>query len=180
MGPVIDNDSAHHLQDQWVDLMMKGGKPIRRLDRPDEKLPFLTPALIDVTDVKDRADEELFGPVLQMIRVKDFDAAIAEANNTRFGLSASLVGGTPAMYYEFWSQVRAGVITGTSRQWRAVSAPFGGIGYATTTGQAPFMRPTIAPIRSPQRGGMARASISEGLKDPDLRRLGASSGDRRA
>jgi succinylglutamic semialdehyde dehydrogenase len=76
--------------------MMKGGKPIRRLDRPFEERPFLTPALIDVTDVKDRPDEELFGPVLQLIRVKDFDAAIDEANNTRFGLAASLVGGTPS------------------------------------------------------------------------------------
>src|SRR4029453_8692724 len=66
MGPVIDNDAAHHLQEQWVELMMKGGKPIRRLDRPSEDRPFLTPALIDVTDIADRVDEELFGPVLQM------------------------------------------------------------------------------------------------------------------
>jgi len=34
----------------------------------------------------------LFGPLLQVIRVPDFAAAIAEANNTRFGLSASLLG----------------------------------------------------------------------------------------
>src|SRR5215210_2948919 len=91
MGPVIDVQSADHLQEAWLGLMMKGGKPIRRLDRPDEERPFLTPALIDVTDIADRPDEELFGPVLQMVRVKDFDAAIAEANNTRFGLVASLV-----------------------------------------------------------------------------------------
>ena len=32
--------------------MMKGGKPIRRLDRPIDDRPFLTPALIDVTDVE--------------------------------------------------------------------------------------------------------------------------------
>src|SRR3546814_9814889 len=78
--------------------MMKGGQPIRRLDRPVEGRPFLTPALIDVTNVAQRPDEELFGPVLQMIRVPDFDSAIAEAGNTRFGLSASLVGGAPQLY----------------------------------------------------------------------------------
>ena len=91
MGPVIDDMAAEILQDQWVGLMMKGGKPIRRLERPHEDRPYLTPALIDVTDAKDRPDAELFGPVLQLIRVKDFDAAIAEANNTRFGLAASLL-----------------------------------------------------------------------------------------
>ena len=37
MGPVIDNAAADHLQEQWVELMMKGGKPLRRLDRPDEE-----------------------------------------------------------------------------------------------------------------------------------------------
>ena len=95
MGPVIDNAAADLVQEQWLNLMMKGGKPLRRLDRPIEERPYLTPALIDVTDVKDRPDEEIFGPVLQVIRVKDFDAAIDEANNTRFGLAASLVGGTP-------------------------------------------------------------------------------------
>src|SRR5690348_308817 len=76
MGPVIDNASADHLQEQWVTLMMKGARPIRRLERPDSEKPFLTPAVIDVTDAKDRPDEEMFGPVLQIVRVKDFDAAI--------------------------------------------------------------------------------------------------------
>ena len=44
----------HHLQEQWVALMMKGGKPIRRLDRPYEDRPYLTPALIDVTEYRIR------------------------------------------------------------------------------------------------------------------------------
>ncbi len=100
--------SADHLQEQWVELMMKGGKPIRRLERPSNDKPFLTPALIDVTDAKDVPDEEMFGPVLQIIRVKDFDAAIDEANNTRFGLAASLIGGSPEQYDKFWANVRAG------------------------------------------------------------------------
>ena len=95
MGPVIDNAAADQVQEQWLNLMMKGGRPLKHLDRPNEDLPFLTPALIDVTKAKERPDEEIFGPVLQLIRVKDFDAAIDEANNTRFGLAASLVGGNP-------------------------------------------------------------------------------------
>jgi len=36
MGPVIDNAAADHVQSQYMELMMKGGKPIRRLERPFE------------------------------------------------------------------------------------------------------------------------------------------------
>src|SRR3546814_5228325 len=76
-----------------------------------------------------RPDEELFGPVLQMIRVPDFDSAIAEAGNTRFGLSASLVGGAPQLYDRFWANVRAGVINWNRPTNGAPSnAPFGGVG----------------------------------------------------
>ncbi|HVF37189.1 MAG TPA: succinylglutamate-semialdehyde dehydrogenase, partial [Sphingomicrobium sp.] len=107
MGPVIDLITADILQDRFLGLMMKGGKPIRRLDRPFEERPYLTPALIDMTDARDRLDEELFGPVLQLIRVKDFDAAIDEANNSRFGLAASILTKDPALYDRFWSNVRS-------------------------------------------------------------------------
>ncbi len=102
-----------------------------------------------MTDIRDRPDEEIFGPVLQLIRVKDFDAAIAEANNTRFGLAASLVGGSPEMYDKFWADVRAGVINWNKPTNGAPSnAPFGGDRpSAATTARAPSMPPIIAPIR---------------------------------
>ncbi|HVF83862.1 MAG TPA: succinylglutamate-semialdehyde dehydrogenase, partial [Sphingomicrobium sp.] len=128
MGPVIDNHAADHLQEQFVGLMMKGGKVIRRLDRPYEERPYLTPALIDVTGIA-VPDEELFGPVLQMIRVKSFDEAIERANATRFGLAASLIGGSPELFEEFWAKVRAGVINWNKPTNGAPSnAPFGGVG----------------------------------------------------
>jgi succinylglutamic semialdehyde dehydrogenase len=56
----------------------------------------------------ERPDVELFGPILQVIRVDDFDAAIAQANATRFGLTAALIGGSPQDYDRFWAHVRAG------------------------------------------------------------------------
>jgi succinylglutamic semialdehyde dehydrogenase len=168
MGPVIDNDAAHHLQEQWVELMMKGGKPIRRLDRPHEDRPYLTPALIDVTDIQDRPDEELFGPVLQMIRVKDFDAAIEEANNTRFGLAASLIGGSPAMYEKFWSEVRAGVINWNKPTNGAPShAPVGGIGLSGNHRPSAFYAADYCayPVTSSE-ADQPRAAFGEGLRDP--------------
>ncbi|WP_130730168.1 aldehyde dehydrogenase [Komagataeibacter xylinus] len=50
---------------------------------------FYAPTLLTgVTAEMDIAQDEVFGPVLSLIRVKDFDDAIAQANNSRYGLSA--------------------------------------------------------------------------------------------
>ena len=129
MGPVIDDQAADQLQESFLELMGRGGRAIRRLDRKSDARPFLTPALIDSTEIERRPDAELFGPVLQIIRVDDFETAIAEANATRYGLSASLVGGSPELYDRFWAGVRAGVINWNGPTNGAPSkAPFGGIG----------------------------------------------------
>jgi succinylglutamic semialdehyde dehydrogenase len=170
MGPVIDNATADHLVEQWVELMMKGGKAIRRLDRRSEDRPYLTPALIDVTNAKGRLDEEIFGPVIQMIRVKDFDAAIAEANNTRFGLAASLIGGSPEMFEKFWGRVRAGVINWNKPTNGAPSnAPFGGVGLSGNHRPSAFYAADYCayPVTSVQANS-ARAQIAQGLRDPNM------------
>ncbi|HET8750101.1 MAG TPA: succinylglutamate-semialdehyde dehydrogenase [Sphingomicrobium sp.] len=170
MGPVIDNGAADRVQEQWLNLMMKGGRPLRHLDRPFEERPYLTPALIDVTDATDRPDEEIFGPVLQIIRVKDFDAAIDEANNTRFGLAASLVGGSPTMYDRFWANVRAGVINWNKPTNGAPSnAPFGGIGISGNHRPSAFYAADYCayPVTSSE-ADRPRAAIGEGLRDPNM------------
>ena len=170
MGPVIDNAAADQVQEQWLNLMMKGGKPLRRLDRPFEERPYLTPALIDVTEVADRPDEEVFGPVLQVIRVPDFEAAIEEANNTRFGLAASLVGGTPELYHKFWARVRAGVINWNKPTNGAPSnAPFGGIGLSGNHRPSAFYAADYCayPVTSSE-ADRARGAIGEGLRDPNM------------
>jgi succinylglutamic semialdehyde dehydrogenase len=170
MGPVIDTTAADHVQEQWLNLMMKGAKPLRRLDRPYEERPYLTPALIDVTGIKDRPDEEIFGPVLQVIRVKDFDAAIDEANNTRFGLAASLIGNSPEEYDKFWANVRAGVINWNKPTNGAPSnAPFGGVGISGNHRPSAFYAADYCayPVTSSE-ADRARAAIGEGLRDPNM------------
>ncbi len=129
MGPVIDNQSADGLTESFLYLLSHGGKAIKHLVRPRDDLPLLSPSIIDVTQVSERPDVELFGPLLQVVQVSDFDEAIAEASNTRFGLSASLVGGTPQEYNRFWANVRAGVINwNRPTNGASSSAPFGGVG----------------------------------------------------
>jgi succinylglutamic semialdehyde dehydrogenase len=168
MGPVIDNASADHLQDAFLDLLGKGGRAIRRLDRKSDERPFLTPAMIDVTDVERRPDEEMFGPVLQIVRVADFDAAIAEANATRYGLAASLVGGSPELYDRFWANVRAGVVNWNKPTNGAPStAPFGGIGLSGNHRPSAYYAADYCayPVTSSEAES-PRATIAVGLADP--------------
>ncbi|PNU04698.1 succinylglutamate-semialdehyde dehydrogenase [Novosphingobium guangzhouense] len=129
MGPVIDNAAADGLTESFLYLLSHGGRAIKHLVRTHETAPFLSPAIIDVTAMADRPDVELFGPILQVIKVSDFDQAIAQANASRYGLAASLVGGTPQEYNRFWANVRAGIVNwnrptiGPSH-----AAPMGGVG----------------------------------------------------
>jgi len=167
MGPVIDNEAADGLQESFLALLMKGGRPLLQMERPIAGRPFLTPAMIDVTDVADRPDIELFGPLLQVIRVDTFEDALAEANNTRFGLSASLIGGSPQLYDQFWANARAGIVNWNKPTNGASSrAPFGGIGLSGNHRPSAYYAADYCayPVVSSEEE-IARASIGIGLRE---------------
>ena len=167
MGLVIYNEAADQLTEAFLALLMRGGRVLRHLERPDPERPFLNPAIIDVTAVADRPDLELFGPVLQIVRVPDFDAAIREANAARYGLSASLLSQTPALYDRFWAGVRAGVINWNRPTNGAPSnAPFGGIGWSGNHRPSAFYAADYCayPVVS-NEADQARAAIGVGLRE---------------
>lgn len=167
MGPVIDNATADQLTESFVYLLSNGGKAIKHMRRLQDDLPFVTPALIDTTAMSDRPDVELFGPLLQVIKVDDFDEAISEANDTRFGLSASLVGGTPQQYNRFWANIRAGIVNWNRPTNGASSAaPFGGVGYSGNHRPAAFYAADYCayPVTSTEME-QPRASVGVGFKE---------------
>lgn len=129
MGPLISNVEAEKLLAAQTTLEKAGGKVLVRMQRLHNTLPFVSPSLIDVTDVKDRLDVEWFGPMLQLIRVADFKAAITETNNTHYGLSSGIFSDKKENYENFIQNVKAGVanwnrpLTGSSG-----NLPFGGVG----------------------------------------------------
>jgi succinylglutamic semialdehyde dehydrogenase len=167
MGPVIDNEAADQLTESFLALLMNGGRAIRHLERPIEARPFLYPAMIDVTAMQNRPDLELFGPILQVIRCDDFDEAIAIANDTRYGLSASLISQTPALYDRFWANIRAGVVNWNKPTNGASSgAPFGGIGWSGNHRPSAYYAADYCayPVVS-NEAEAARASIGIGLRD---------------
>lgn len=134
MGPLISSDAAKKIIEVQEMLIKKGGKSIIELVRNGA---FVTPGLIDVTSIKERPDEEFFGPLLQVIRVKDLEAAIREANNTGYGLTAGILSDSREEYEKVLQDVRAGLITWNSPTTGAYgSAPFGG------TGQSGNYRPS--------------------------------------
>jgi succinylglutamic semialdehyde dehydrogenase len=129
MGSVISLAAAQALLDAQEHLLANGAVALLEMTQPAAQSALLTPGILDVSDVADRPDEELFGPLLQVIRYADFDAAIAEANATQYGLAAGLLSDSQARYQQFWLQSRAGIVNWNKQLTGAASsAPFGGVG----------------------------------------------------
>lgn len=129
MGPVISGNVARFLLAVQDTLKSKGGTPLREMHLIKKNTALLNPGLIDVTAIPNRLDEEIFGPLLQLIWVDNIQDAIEEANRTVFGLTAGLISDNADEYHQFYQQVRAGIINWNTPLTGANSAaPFGGIG----------------------------------------------------
>ncbi len=126
MGPLI---SARAADNARASAQRLGGTVIREMS-PVQGLSgaFVTPGLIDVTGVE-TPDEEIFAPLLQVRRVADFEAAVAEANATRYGLSAGLISDNSVHWDHFLKRIRAGVVNfNRPTTGAAGTMPFGGLG----------------------------------------------------
>ena len=130
VGPVIDAD-AHRRLRQAIERAGEVGNPVLVRNDVPEAGYFIGPAVI--TDVDPRswlAEEELFGPVLAVFRVPDFDAGLELANASSYALTAGVFSRSPAHVERALETLRAGnvyvnrAITGAvvGRQ------PFGGNG----------------------------------------------------
>jgi succinylglutamic semialdehyde dehydrogenase len=170
MGPMIDMEMADGLTESFLYLMSNGGRPITHMRRPREGLPFVTPGIIDVTAMEKRIDIELFGPILQIVRVPDFEAAIKEANATRYGLSAALFGGSEEQYDRFWASSRAGLVHWNRPMTAALSGlPSGGVGLSGNqrAGGAYAADHCAYPVASAETA-LPRAFVGVGLKPVEV------------
>ena len=125
MGPVVSVGAAEAATAFETDLISRGATSLSSLDRDGA---FLRPGLIDVTGV-DVPDEELFAPFLQVIRVPNLEAAIAQANATRFGLASGLICDDASLWDHARPRLRAGIVNWNKPTTGAASTlPFGGPG----------------------------------------------------
>ena len=129
MGPVVSAAVAKRLVQAQEMMEAQGGKVLLRMRQLDPNAGFVTAGIVDVTDATGVPDEEWFGPLLQVIRVKDFDRAIAVANATEYGLAAALLSPSEDLWKRFAIKARAGVVNwNRPTTGAASSAPFGGVG----------------------------------------------------
>lgn len=131
MGPVINTAAAERLLTAQDQLVSRGGRVLASMQRLRGIKHLLSPGLLDLTDVTDNPDDdvELFGPLLQLIRVPHLESAIRRANRTSFGLAAGLLSDDRAAWNEFYANIRAGVVNWNRPLTGASSAlPFGGVG----------------------------------------------------
>jgi 1-pyrroline-5-carboxylate dehydrogenase len=90
MGPVI-NEGAMKSILEYVDVGKKEGRLIAGGDRAPGDGYFVRPTVIADVDSKARIfQEEIFGPVLAVAKARDFDHALALANDSEYGLTGAV------------------------------------------------------------------------------------------
>lgn len=131
MGPVISPKAAEALERAFDYREGQGGEVIRMLSVQEEGGAFVSPGIIDLTRADAIPDEEHFGPMLAVYRVKTFDDAIARANATAFGLSAGVLTDDAKKWEKFLALSHAGIVNWNRQTTGASSAaPFGGVGHS--------------------------------------------------
>jgi succinate-semialdehyde dehydrogenase/glutarate-semialdehyde dehydrogenase len=96
MGPLHTNDQRVEVEAQVADAVSKGAQILTGGTRPEgeefEKGNFLSPTIVADAPLDSKVvTEEVFGPALPVWRVKDLDQAIEMANQSMWGLGASIV-----------------------------------------------------------------------------------------
>ncbi|CAD7092576.1 unnamed protein product [Hermetia illucens] len=101
--------------------LVAGGKPL------DKKGYFIEPTVFaDVTDSMRIAKEEIFGPVLCVLKYKTMDEVIDRANNTHFGLASGILTNDINKAMTYASAIESGLVWVNGYMSMSLSSPFGG------------------------------------------------------
>jgi acyl-CoA reductase-like NAD-dependent aldehyde dehydrogenase len=128
MGPAVsaeqlatDLEYVQIARDEGAELLTGGGLA-------GEDGHFIQPTVFDLVEARSRlAQEEVFGPVVAIVRARDLDDAIFKANAVGFGLAASVVTGDLHRAFSFVDRIEAGVVkVNEPTTGLALQAPFGG------------------------------------------------------
>ena len=130
IGPMIRDSFREKVEGQLAEAVKAGARVLVGGKRPPAFVKgfFLEPAvLINVNHEMSLMQEETFGPLLPIMPYKTFDEAIALANDTRFGLGASLMTGDARLVKRFYEEVKAGTIWINDPLTDNFAGPFGGM-----------------------------------------------------
>ncbi|MBL3685460.1 aldehyde dehydrogenase family protein [Leucobacter zeae] len=126
IGPLISEREAERVADGIAQAVADGATLLTGGARDRG---FVEPAVVAGVDTRHAlAQEELFGPAVAVTTVDDFDAAIAAANGTPYGLAAGVFGGTLTEGVRAIREIDAGSVhLGWTPLWRADLMPYGGL-----------------------------------------------------
>ncbi len=130
IGPMIRDKFRLKVENQLSDAVSDGAKIIVGGHRPAEieRGYFLSPAVVtDVDHTMQLMQEETFGPVIPIMAYKNFDEAIALANDSQYGLGASLMSHDAQLVKRFFEEVQAGTIWINDPLTDNFAGPFGGM-----------------------------------------------------
>lgn len=170
-GPVISPAAADAVIDAAARLVEAGAAPLvsPRIDS-DLGPAFVRPGLLDVTPVGRLADEEVFGPLLQVQRADDIDHAVELANATQFGLAAALLSPSTERWESVGPRLEAGIVNWNLPTVGASgAAPFGGIGLSGNHRPAGYHAADYCAdaVASLTAGSLTDSSTLHGIDDGD-------------
>ncbi len=128
VAPLSSKEAAKRLEAQVKVSVAGGARVILGGNRPDPNSAFFEPTIL--TNVKKGTpayDEELFGPVAAVMVVPDEAAAIAVANDTKYGLGGSVYSRDEVHARVVAGQIDAGMVYINHPAWIYEDMPFGGI-----------------------------------------------------
>jgi gamma-glutamyl-gamma-aminobutyraldehyde dehydrogenase len=125
LGALVDRNHFEKVS-SYLDLARKEGKTLV-LGGDTRDGAYVLPTVIDGVDNSDRlAQEEIFGPILSVITVGSLDEAIAVANDSDYGLAASVFSANAKRAIRAAQAIRAGTVTVNCFGEGDITTPFGG------------------------------------------------------
>eukprot|EP01121_Diplochlamys_sp_Union-15-3_P017699 TRINITY_DN6280_c0_g1_i1.p1 TRINITY_DN6280_c0_g1~~TRINITY_DN6280_c0_g1_i1.p1 ORF type:complete len:489 (-),score=88.85 TRINITY_DN6280_c0_g1_i1:19-1485(-) len=132
-GKIVNGPLVNKLQfEKVLGYINKGKSEGAKLliggDRKGNRGYFIQPTVFyDVTDDMTIAKEEIFGPVLSVLKFKTLDEAVERANKTVYGLAAAVWTTDLKKIHEFMQRVKSGVVWANTYNIVKYNAPFGGV-----------------------------------------------------
>jgi len=126
MGPMITATEALRV-DNWIKDAIQSGATL--LCGGQRKDAFISPTVLENVPKNCRIYcEEVFGPVVNLFRIDDFDEAIKEANSLEYGLHAAVFTKDINLAFKAAYEIECGgVMINDSTDYRLDSMPFGGV-----------------------------------------------------
>jgi aldehyde dehydrogenase (NAD+) len=129
IGPIVSSQQFESVLGFITQAKKEGGRAVAGGDRAAGDGYFVRPTVfVDVSPKHAIAREEVFGPVAAVLPVSSYDEAIALANDTPYGLSASIFTRDLAKAHRFAHDIRAGVVK-VNQETSGIEyhVPFGGV-----------------------------------------------------